>query len=107
MADPCNAPALEGRSIINLLSGNKSGALAGLFSHDSPGLTRIITDVSNALALNENDSQLDAMLHTTRALVFESMDDFANMEKDAETAVSQDPGSFHAQVSAINDSKAH
>ena len=27
--DPTNATALEGRSIINLLSGNQTGALAG------------------------------------------------------------------------------
>jgi len=82
--DPSNATALEGRSIIKLLCGNKSGALA---------------DVSHALTFSGSSQQLGSMLHTTRALIFESMEDFASMEQDAESAVRHDPESYHAQFS--------
>ena len=99
--DPSNATALEGRSIIKLLCGNKSGALAG----DAAASVKtyllsgvVLVDVSHALTFSGSSQQLGSMLHTTRALIFESMEDFASMEQDAESAVRHDPESYHAQV---------
>ena len=103
--DPSNATALEGRSIIRLLCGNKSGALAGdaaagVKTYLLSGV--VLVDVSHALTFSGNSQQLGSMLHTTRALIFESMEDFSSMEQDAESAVQHDPESYHAQVSCTS-----